>query len=1228
MTSTFSRLFNRRSPKTDTCFPVAGSKSRLMNRYVALIKKSPFGHSSFSGKPDAVSLLRDVIQFICSLPVLFRISFLRRMVLGIEPELILSVPTKTSGSESIHLYSKIRSLAVISMLAFSGWSYGQSTQDFGTGTGGFGGSGATSTSYLPNPGTGTNYVRISSGQGGGLTLQNPSALGTTGSSLRATAATGTSVVKVTPILNNTAGKVAYARFKVMFGDVNGGTTATSGIWQMLMGNGSSFSDANSFTSNQVNVGLQFTYGASGAITMNYRNNGNWVTTSLTSNPLYQSVYYDFEIFSNNKSSGTENYTYNGVSSSVAVGKFDLYVNGRILGNDLNDGELSGNSDIRSIMFTGISSTSNSANIFIDDVTIQNTLPATTSRLTNPTVFDLSTANYSFASWANTNSVGTTPSNMKFHWSQVNSQNPTLAQSNATQDYVWGYNYTMNDSRISGLGNNGIEFRQANTGHSSTTSGNLGDAVVSVNTSNRQDVQVSWSASLQTDNAVSYRLRGQYRIGNTGAYTDLPGTTAAIEFNSNGATVGTNASFGPIALPAACNNQSEVQIRWVYYWGGSVTGTGDGIRLDDISITSSCLAAVGGTIAGSTSKCAGTNSSTLTLSGHTGSIEKWQSSTSSTFASGVTDIANTTTSLTATNLNATTYYRAVLQSGTCSSANSSTATITITQPGSGSFSYASYGFCTSTTTGQAISSSNFTGVAGTYSSTAGLSINGTTGNILPSTSTAGTYVVTYTIPASGGCPVYTTTTNVTIDRAGSGSITYSPSSMCTGTAGTVSPVITGAGGTGASTWFVGAPGTIAMDANGVITPSTSAPGTYTITYNRSSTGLCPAYSNNTTVTINASPTISSSTSGSRCGTGSVLLAATSSTGTVYWWDSPTGGTNLASGNTFNTPSISANTTYYADPVSVNGCVAASRTAVTATILPIPTITGTNSASVCGTGVVALSATASAGTISWFTAATGGTAVATGNSYSPTISTTTTYYVEATSGGCTTLSRTAVTGTVKPIPTVASVTPGSTCGTGTVVLGATASAGTLSWFAASTGGTSLGTGNSFTTPSISSNTTYYVEATNNGCTSARSAVLASVVASPSISSVSAGTYCGPGSMTLSVTPSAGASITWYSVSTGGTSIGTGNSFTTPVLSSSATYYAQASVGPCIQPSRTAVTATIYPIPVVDITADYCSVAGKTVLTATGGMLAYAWNTGATTQSIEVDQAGRYKVTVLSA
>ena len=44
---------------------------------------------------------------------------------------------------------------------------------------------------------------------------------------------------------------------------------------------------------------------------------------------------------------------------------------------------------------------------------------------------------------------------------------------------------------------------------------------------------------------------------------------------------------------------------------------------------------------------------------------------------------------------------------------------------------------------------------------GLTLDNTTGAIIPGTSTAGTYTVTYTVAASGGCPGATATTSVTI-----------------------------------------------------------------------------------------------------------------------------------------------------------------------------------------------------------------------------------------------------------------------------------------------------------------------------------------------------------------------------------------------------------------------------------------------------------------------------------
>ena len=58
---------------------------------------------------------------------------------------------------------------------------------------------------------------------------------------------------------------------------------------------------------------------------------------------------------------------------------------------------------------------------------------------------------------------------------------------------------------------------------------------------------------------------------------------------------------------------------------------------------------------------------------------------------------------------------------------------------------------------------------------------------------------------------------------------------------------------------------------------------------------------------------------------------------------------------------------------------------------------------------------------------------------------------------------------------STTPSTRCGIGTATLQATASSGaTVNWYSSATGGTAIGTGSSFTTPTISSTTTYYASA----------------------------------------------------------------------------------------------------------------------------------------------------------
>lgn len=84
--------------------------------------------------------------------------------------------------------------------------------------------------------------------------------------------------------------------------------------------------------------------------------------------------------------------------------------------------------------------------------------------------------------------------------------------------------------------------------------------------------------------------------------------------------------------------------------------------------------VGGTVTGGTTINSGNTSGLLTLSGHTGSVVKWQSS-ESPFTTW-NDIANTNTTYTSGVLTATTQFRAVVQNGNCAVVSSDPTTVTV------------------------------------------------------------------------------------------------------------------------------------------------------------------------------------------------------------------------------------------------------------------------------------------------------------------------------------------------------------------------------------------------------------------------------------------------------------------------------------------------------------------------------------------------------------------------
>ncbi len=92
--------------------------------------------------------------------------------------------------------------------------------------------------------------------------------------------------------------------------------------------------------------------------------------------------------------------------------------------------------------------------------------------------------------------------------------------------------------------------------------------------------------------------------------------------------------------------------------------------------------------------------------------------------------------------------------------------------------------------------------------------------------------------------------------------------------------------------------------------------------------------------------------------------------------------------------------------------------------------------------------------------------------------------------------AITLQLNSSPSVESTSGDIRCGDGTVTLTATGTVGaTLNWYATATSTTILGTGTSFVTPNIAETTSFFVEATANGCPSTRVEVIAEVAIEPS-------------------------------------------------------------------------------------------------------------------------------------
>ena len=353
------------------------------------------------------------------------------------------------------------------------------------------------------------------------------------------------------------------------------------------------------------------------------------------------------------------------------------------------------------------------------------------------------------------------------------------------------------------------------------------------------------------------------------------------------------------------------------------------------------ASVGGTLAGNATVCSGTNSTMFTLSGHTGSVTKWQYSTVSDFSSGVTDVTNVTTTLTATNLTTTRYYRAVVTSGVCSAANSATGTVTVNPTSVGGTIAGGTTVCTGTNS-TILTLSGHTGsvTKWQYSTVSDFSSGVVDVSNITATLTATDLTTTryYRAVITSGVCSSTNSASATITVSPT-SVSGSVSGEATVCSGTNSTTLTLTGNTGAIQWQSSTNDITFNNIGGATNSTYTATNLTSTTYYRavSTSGSCSAANSNSVSVIVNSTSVSGTISGNSAacnGTNSTTLTLSGNTGTIQWQSSTNNVTyNNISGETsatYTATNLSA-TTYYKAVVTSGVCGAAITTAHTITVV---------------------------------------------------------------------------------------------------------------------------------------------------------------------------------------------------------------------------------------------------------------------------------------------------------
>jgi len=351
--------------------------------------------------------------------------------------------------------------------------------------------------------------------------------------------------------------------------------------------------------------------------------------------------------------------------------------------------------------------------------------------------------------------------------------------------------------------------------------------------------------------------------------------------------------------------------------------------------------VGGSVSGTTSVCSGTNATLLTLSGFTGSIIKWQSSTVSDFTANVTDINIQSATYTATNLSAPLYFRAVVLSGTTS--YSSPAFIDVVAKSIGGILSSSTAVCLLQNSGL-LSVSGYIGTIIRWEQSVN---NGATWipiSNITDTYTSGALLVTtkYRVVVQNGvCPeVYSSVATITVNSTPTITDILNQN-VCYGTTVSFGNPVATPGYTYEWSSLLGiSPNPTTPDYSFTVTQSD----TYTHTIKNTATGC--SISDSFTITMKPLPIATVIGDSSICEGNTIAIGANSTVGSTYSWTSNLSGFTSTNSNPSVTPAVT--TTYFLEEtILASGCKNSNQVIVTVQPIPVITIAGSPQYHICET-----------------------------------------------------------------------------------------------------------------------------------------------------------------------------------------------------------------------------------------------------------------------------------------